>query len=59
MKNSIKLLILYLCFFSYEANSKALNFYCKSDFGGESGTAWDVYLKFLNIRNGDNLFTRS
>ena len=44
MKNSIKLLILYLCFFSYEANSKALNFYCKSDFGGESGTAWDVYL---------------
>ena len=31
-------------FFSFEANSKAISFFCKSEFGGDAGSAWDVYI---------------
>ena len=44
MKFSTKILILSLSLFSFEAYSKAINFYCKSKFGGDAGVAWDVYI---------------
>ena len=44
MKFLTKILILSLSLFSFEAYSKAINFYCKSKFGGDAGVAWDVYI---------------
>ena len=44
MKLSIKILILIFIFKSFGANSKAISLYCKSDFGGKSGTSFSVYI---------------